>query len=306
MSEPINFSRFRSLPFVIVVGVVAWFCSAASGLTTVAVSSETEQRFRDRPPVGIGVLNTDCSLENQAFAPGERIVYKMYYNLNFIWVPAGEVVFRVEDRGTEYRLTAVGTTYSSYEWFFKVHDRYESHINKSTLLPVLSIREISEGNYHLYERVEYDQLGRKVRSYRGHSKEEAMKKPQSVRAETCLHDILSSIYFMRNLNLASVKPQSRIPMAVMMDRTVYPLNVRYLGKDIDKRIKGLGRFAVHELAPEVIAGDVFDESTEMRVWASTGRNQLPLLIESPVSVGSVKAVLKSHHNLRYPLEGQLE
>ena len=248
----------------------------------------------------------ECESRNVAFGPDERIIYKLYYNLNFIWVPAGEVVFRVEDKGAQYRLTAIGATYSSYEWFFKVRDRYESYIDKRTLLPVLSIREVNEGNYHLYERVEYDQAGRQVRSWRGHSKAEAMAQEKVVRAETCLHDVLSSIYFMRNVNLEGVGPQERIPVSVMMDRTIYPLNVRYVGQQADKRIKGLGRFSVHELAPEVVAGEVFDENTEMRVWASTGRNQVPLMIESPVSVGSVKAVLKSHHNLRYPLGGQPE
>ena len=267
---------------------------------------DSDAGFWARPASGVGILADQCELTNQAFHGGERIVYKMYYNLNFIWVPAGEVVFRVEDRGTQYRLTAVGSTYSSYEWFFKVRDRYESYIDKTTLLPVLSIREVNEGNYHLYERVEYDQLGRRVRSWRGHSKEEAMQQSKSVPAQTCVHDILSSIYFVRNFALQDIKPQSRIPVTVVMDRTVYPLNVRYVGKAIDKRIKGLGKFDAYELAPEVVAGDVFDEETEMRVWASTGRNQVPLLIESPVSVGSVKAVLKSHDNLRYPLGGTPE
>ncbi len=262
--------------------------------------------FWARPEFGENVLNQECEQSNKAFNPGERIVYKMYYNLNFVWIPAGEVVFQVEDKGAQFRLTAIGSTYSSYEWFFKVRDRYESYIDKATLLPVLSIREVNEGNYQLYERVEYDQRGRKVRSWRGRSKDEAMKKAQSVTAQTCLHDVLSSIYFIRNYGFENVKPQSRIPVSVIMDRTVYPLNVRYVGKHTEKRIKGLGKFSVHELAPEVVAGDVFDEGTEMRVWASTGRNQVPLLIESPLSVGSVKAVLKSHHNLRYPLGGQPE
>nr|MBP6540568.1 DUF3108 domain-containing protein [Saprospiraceae bacterium] len=38
----------------------------------------------------------------------------------------------------------------------------------------------------------------------------------------------------------------------------------------------------------------------MHVWVSNDGNKLPLLIESPLSVGSAKAVLKSYSGLRHP------
>jgi len=242
-----------------------------------------------------------CELENLAFGPGERIVYKLYYNLNFIWLSAGEVEFKVQDLGDRYKLSALGTTYSSYEWFFKVRDYYESYVDKETLLPILTIREIEEGNYTLYERVEYDQESGLGVGYRGKSKEEAMERPGEFAMEHCLHDILSAVYFMCNLNLKSAVPNSTYPVTVFMDRKEYPLDVRFLGKKQNKKIKGLGRFDVYELAPEVVAGDVFSEESEMRVWAGTANSHVPLQIESPISVGSIKAVLVEHQNLRHSL-----
>ncbi len=242
-----------------------------------------------------------CKLDNQAFAAGERMVYKLYYNLNFIWIAAGEVEFKVEDYGSQYKLSAIGTTYPSYEWFFKVHDRYESYIDKETLLPSLTIRDVSEGKYTLYERVEYDQKAGTGTGWRGKTRERAMEQPADFDIKSCMHDVLSAIYFMRNLDLASAKPDDEFPVTVMMDRDTYPLDVRYLGREKDKKIKGLGDFDVYELAPEVVAGDVFNEESEMRVWASTAKSHIPLLIESPISVGSVKAVLKEHQNLRHEI-----
>ena len=77
--------------------------------------------------------------------------------------------------------------------------------------------------------------------------------------------------------------------------------MRFLGKKQNKKIKGLGRFDVYELAPEVVAGDVFSEESEMGVWAGTANSHVPLQIESPISVGSIKAVLVEHQNLRHSL-----
>lgn len=291
---------------LLVLSVVGWL---TYGFSVANWDLEQAQRIAEREHRAVldakaTTVASECSQENQAFSEGERVIYKLYYNLNFIWVPAGEVEFKVEDHGAQFKVTATGTTYSSYEWFFKVRDRYESYIDKRTLLPAVAIRDIKEGNYSLYERLEFDQANRTGKTYRGHTKEEAMRKATPFRANTCLHDVLSSIYYMRNFTLDGTRPNSKIPISVIMSHEVYPLNVRYIGKEGDKKIRGLGRLEAHELAPEIVAGDVFNENSEMRVWASTSASHVPVLIESPVSVGSVKAVLKSHHRLRHPLPVQ--
>jgi len=283
----------RKLFYIFIFGMLV-----STGLYSTGLAQSVLAKAGYTPPEEIRI----CELDNFAYGPGERIVYKLYYNLNFIWISAGEVVFKVEDYGDRYKLSALGTTYSSYEWFFKVRDYYESYIDKETLLPILTIRDIEEGNYTLYERVEYDQETGIGVGYRGKSKEEAMERPGEFNMEHCMHDVLSAVYFMRNLNLDTAVPNSTYPVTVFMDRKEYPLDVRYLGREENKKIKGLGRFNVYELAPEVVAGDVFSEDSEMRVWASTANSHLPLQIESPISVGSIKAVLKEHQNLRHSLQ----
>ena len=37
----------------------------------------------------------------------------------------------------------------------------------------------------------------------------------------------------------------------------------------------------------------------MNIWVSDDENKVPLMIESPVTVGSVKAVLQSYSGLRH-------
>ena len=86
-----------------------------------------------------------CSTQNNTFEDGEKLVYKLFYNWGYLWLSAGEVEFTVTDLGNEYHLNAVGKTYSSYEWFFKVRDRYQAYIDKETLLPSRTVREVAEG-----------------------------------------------------------------------------------------------------------------------------------------------------------------
>ena len=41
------------------------------------------------------------------------------------------------------------------------------------------------------------------------------------------------------------------------------------------------------------------DDAKMTVWVSDDQNRIPILIESPVSVGSVKMVLKEYWGLKY-------
>ncbi len=249
-------------------------------------------------------VSDPCSLSNNTFVSGEEITYKLYYNWNFVWLSAGEVTFRVTDRGAEYAISAVGRTYSSYEWFFKVRDRYESYVDKNTLLPRMSLRDIQEGGYRMYDRVTFDQRNRRAVSLRGKTREEATETTYNI--DGCMHDILSIIYYMRNLEFDNLQKGAKIPVKFFFDKETYPLSVTYLGAEASTHVKGMGNYKTYKFSPQLIAGEVFKEGDQMTVWASRDQNKIPLLIESPVSVGSVKVVLKSYRGLRYPFTAKVE
>ncbi|NND34692.1 MAG: DUF3108 domain-containing protein [Saprospiraceae bacterium] len=239
-----------------------------------------------------------CSVVNSVFNPGEKIVYKIYYNWGFIWIAAGEVVFNVVDKGDQYHISAAGRTYKSYDWVFKVRDYYDSYVAKETLLPKRTIRKVLEGNYRLYDDVTYQHHRSKAISKKGKSAEDL--ETEEVTLNGCTHDVLSSIYMMRNLDFADKPAGSRLPMNIYLDRKIYSLDVIYAGKDDAKRIKGLGQCSALEFRPQLVVGNVFKDNEGMIVWVSNDDNKIPLMIESPISVGSVKAVLSEYSGLKYP------
>ena len=245
-----------------------------------------------------------CSMENASFQGEELLSYKIYYNWHFIWLPAGEVLFKVTDEGDQYHLSAKGRTYPSYEWFFKVRDNYDTYIDKNSLLPTTAIRDVKEGGYSLYDKVTFDQERQKTVSLRGDNKEKTIMREFDV--DACMHDILSIIYYTRNVDFNSLDEGQEFPIKIFMDKEVWPLKVRYKGKDPKTKVKGTGHFKTIRFSPEVIIGDVFTEDAEMNIWATDDDNKIPVLIESPVSVGSVKAVLSGYANLRYPMVSKVE
>ena len=171
-------------------------------------------------------------------------------------------------------------------------------------MPKVSIRDVQEGKYRLYDKVVFDQDRQIAASLRGESKEDTKLTEYGI--DDCMHDILSIIYYTRNIDFNNLEAGSEIPIKIFMDKEVWPLHVLFKGKDEDKKIKGNGKYKTIQFSPEVISGQVFNVGAEMNVWVTDDQNKLPLLIESPVSVGSVKAVLKEYKGLRYDVTAKVK
>ncbi len=244
-----------------------------------------------------------CYMENTTFVDGEELVYKAYYNWNFVWIPAGIATFTVNDVGDQWHLTVVGRTMKSYEWFYKAKHSYETFVDKQTMLPVKYIRTIEEGSYRLYSRIEFDQANQKLTNWWGDFAHDAKQTEYNV--DPCMHDLLSIVYYMRNINPEYTVNNTSVPVKIFLDKEIWNLNVRFYGSEV-KRIKGSGKYNSIRFSPELIIDEVFKEGDQMMIWTTDDGNRLPLLIESPVSIGSVQAFLQSYDGLRHDFEAKLD
>ena len=242
----------------------------------------------------------DCKANNSNVLTGETVTYEIFYNWNMVWLTAGEVTFSMRDYGDEYHLSAAGRTYPSYEWFYKVRDTVESFVDKRTMMPNKTVRIVNEGKYSRYDLCQFDRQERIAVSQMGKTKDEV--KQEELEISSCTHDILSTIYFLRNIEFDPKQKDQIFETEIYLDRRLYSIDIAYKGVEKRKKIKGLGRCNTLKFEPQLIVGKVFKEDNGMQVWVSNDRNKIPLLIESPVSVGSVKAILKNADGLKYPLE----
>lgn len=259
------------------------------------------------PPAGETTLSVadPCHTNNTTFLVGEELRYKIYYNWNFVWLSAGELTFRVIDEDDQYHFQVIGETYESYDWFFKVRDYYDTWVQKDNLLPIMSIRNVEEGKYRLYDYITFDQSRRTCSNERGKSKTD-IRERNTYAVEPCMHDMVSILYHTRNHEVSKLKAGQTFPIKLFVDKEIWPLTVRYRGREASKTVKGLGTYHTQHFTPEVIPGKVFPDGATLDVWVTDDANRLPLVIESPLSVGSVKAVLYSHKGLRYPVAAKVK
>jgi hypothetical protein len=242
---------------------------------------------------------THCSIKNTAFKAGEKLTHKAYYNWNFVWIGAGETISRVSEKGKQYQFDVTGRTYSSYEWFYRIRDYYEARVDKSSLLPSVSLRNIKEGGFSLYDKVYLDQNNRKAKSIRGKTKEKTREKIYDI--DACVHDIVSMIYFFRNVNYRQYKKGKEFPMKIFMDREVWNLKLKYEGKKVI-HVRDKGKYKAIQLTCRVSAGELFDENSSVTIWVSDDGNRVPLQAKLELAIGSIKIVLKDYKGLKYPLK----
>lgn len=233
-----------------------------------------------------------CSVRNNAFRHTELINYKVFYTLAGVYIGAGEANFTVNlermNNKPVYHVIGEGHTFSFYDKFFRVRDKYETYIDTTTLQPYKFIRAVDEGGYKKNENVTFNQVANTAVTNAG-----VFKVPD------CIQDIISSLYYVRNIDFNKYKKDDKIPFTIFLDNEVYNLYIRYLGKETVKT--KYGKFRAIKFKPLLIKGTIFEGGEKMTVWVSDDANHLPLRVESPISVGSVKIDMMSYRNLRYPL-----
>src|SRR5882724_1289784 len=133
-----------------------------------------------------------CGVKNTAFQVNESLTFRVYYTLAGVYIAAGEAVFTSTleqiNGKTVYHITGEGKTFSFYDNFFKVRDKYETFVDTATMQPLKFIRNISEGGYKKYENVSFNKTSNAAVTTNG-----VFKVPP------CVQDVLSSIYYARNI-----------------------------------------------------------------------------------------------------------
>jgi len=244
--------------------------------------------------------NSDlCGLDNTAWQEGEMLRYKLYYNLSFIWIPAGEVTFHLNETDTTYVADIEGRSYGSYDNIFRVRDRFRSTIDKFTMRPLSFVRKVEEGKNRRFDSLTFDYKYDKIYSLNGDSIQVAQW--DTVGLASCTEDLVSIMYNLRNIDIDNYNKGDRINSKIFFDKEYSPISIDYLKKE-KKKVKNLGKFESIKIRPKVIIGSVFKENDIMNVWVSDDKNKIPLTIESPIRVGSVKAILIDYSGLKYELK----
>ncbi len=237
-----------------------------------------------------------CGVRNYSFQQGESVMFTVFYAVAGVYINAGTAQFTTTlehfNNQPVYHVVATGSSNSGYDWIFKVRDSYESYFDTTHLQPLKFIRNIQEGGYKKHENVSFNKAAGTAITGEG-----VFKVPE------CIQDVISSMYYARNIDFAKYQVGDKIAFNLFLDNKVYNVYIRYMGKD---KIKTkYGKFNAIKIKPLLLEGTLFKGGEKMTIWVSDDANHIPLRIESAIAVGSIKVDMMQYRNLRHPLSSML-
>jgi len=242
------------------------------------------------PTIETGTVPILRNIKNNAFKTGEKLEYRLHYGI----INAGTAKLEIKPLSQKiagrdvYHIVGSGRSKGAFDWVFKVRDTYETFLDIDGIFPWMFVRDINEGGYKKQQTYKFAQNNNKVDNGKGKS----FETPHGVQ------DMLSAFYYARSIDYSKAKKGETFTIWSFVDDELWPLKIRYLGKD---QIKVSGdKYNALKFCPVVQEGRLFENEEDVTVWISDDENKIPLLAQGKVLIGSVKMELSKAKGLANP------
>jgi hypothetical protein len=231
------------------------------------------------------------SIKHDAFRPGEKLRYVVHYG----FVNAGEAIVELREMpGTingrkAWQAVGTGRSLGAFNAFYKVDDHLSSIFDAEGVFPWVFSRSVSEGGYEFTQDYLYHQHKGVVTTQRKRTHEV----PPSVQ------DMLSAFYYARTIDFSGARPGDVYTIQTFFDDELWPLRMRYMGKETIKLRNG--KYRCLKFQPVVQEGRIFSGNDDLMVWVTDDGNRIPVLVQAKVLVGSIKMQLTDYEGLAHPI-----
>ncbi len=222
------------------------------------------------------------TVENRAFAVGEKLRYRLRYGP----IGAGSGAMEVKDIKSIdehpcYHVASVTRSNDFFSLFFKVKDQIESFIDTQGIFSRGFRKKIHEGRFKKTYSVFYDQ-----------ERHLALSEKDTTEIPPFVQDALSSFYFLRTCELI---PGKSVFIDYHSNDSVYRLEVQVLRR---QRIKvKAGRFNCLVVQPLMDTPGVFFKlKGKLTFWLTDDQRKIPVLMKLKIRVGSLTAELTRYRH----------
>lgn len=230
-------------------------------------------------------------IKNEAFKRGEELTFRMRYG----FMDAGIATLSITDEAREiggrktYHVVGLGTSKGTFDFFYKVRDRYETYVDEKAIVPWVFVRRVSEGGYTIHEDYIFNHFLQKVSTGNGNIYD----------IQPNMQDMLSAFYYARTMDLSNAKPGDIFTLNCFMDKEIFPLQIKFIARENVKI--PLGTFKCLKFRPIVQQGRVFKREEDLNIWLTDDKNHIPVKGQADVLVGSIKIELTSYIGLANPI-----
>jgi hypothetical protein len=223
------------------------------------------------------------------FKTGEQLSYTLKYG----FFTAAETTIKVEESdrkfaGPSFHIVADAKTAGTFDVFYKVRNRYETYVDKTTLMPYFYTENRKEASYKHTDNVTFDHENKKITAAKG-----------VFPFKGKVFDFLSAYYFSRGIDISNIHVGDKFDLQYFLEDGVHILSITYAGKEQVKC--SIGTFNCLKFNPTIIPGRVFRKDSKLYLWITDDKNRIPIKAHVELVVGSVTMDLTGAKDLKYPL-----
>ena len=242
--------------------------------------------------IGIS-FTTSISSQNFPFSNGEKLTYNIYYQWGFIWKRAAEATLTCQETVFQSKnmlqMRLAARTTSFFDNFLRVRDTLVS-LTSLDLKPQYYAKMTNEGSYHgkddLFYTYKEGKISTRSRTFRD----------KQLRTDTTLDhnynqifDMLSVFYYIRTLDVPSMKKNQVTPLVIISGEKPYNIKVIYNGEttmstpdDKDYQTYKLTLILENPNGKK-------NNKEQMLFWMSKDAQRLPLQLSAKLPLGSMRA-----------------
>ncbi len=228
-----------------------------------------------------------------AYKPGEHLTFKISYGL----INAGMAELKLKsvnkNQQNLYFVHGEGWTTGMVNLFFPVRDIYQTYFDPKTNKPYHFVRKVNEGGYKKNKEILFDHT-----QHRATVIDHKHNTKKYFKTKSDIQDMISSVYFLRNLDFSTMKVGERISLNVFFDEENNKIDLIFKGREIIKTKFGNVKALI--VKPMVQKGRVFKEEEGVTFWVSDDQNKIPLKIKAAILVGAISAELHEYKGLANP------
>ncbi|TXG35734.1 DUF3108 domain-containing protein [Seonamhaeicola maritimus] len=241
--------------------------------------------------------STIINAQNNAIAPGEKLVYTASYNMSGILTDIAQVTMETSNvktsKATLLRLKCTAATYSKWDTFFKIRDLYESYVSPKTLTPYLYKRNINEGGYFKAMKYTYSHKTNIIKSVQ--TKKNNRIENKDFKFNLGSKDIVSTLYNIRLLNYESMSVGSKKTVTIIFDRKETKASITYLGKETINT--AIGKKSCYKISLGS-QSKILEGSSNNLLWLTADENKIIVYGKFKIPVGNGELKIKSASGLK--------
>lgn len=237
--------------------------------------------------------SAQCTMTNKAFPSKEILAYNLYFNWQFVWIPAGTATMSTVEttyRGySAYRSSLITRTSERVDKVFRMRDTLLVYATKS-LVPLYYRKGSHEGDRYYTDEVNYSYPnGKCAVALRHRHNDGSVTKEQHV-YDHCVFDMLNIFLRARNYDATNWKKGHTVPMDITGFTELVKAKLIFRGRTTVKADNGV-KYKCLELS--YVENKDGKEKEIVRFFVTDDTKHVPVRLDLFLRFGSAKAFLSN-------------